>query len=523
MFAVNKIPRSVEAFLLLALTGFAIWLRFYNLGNLGLWGDEGFTYLSVEAILKQGWPLLPSGNPYLKDILFSYFSAIPPLFFGITEFTVRFMNAFWGVLLIPLFYAIVRRYFSFPIALLGALILTVNHWEIEFARHARYYCQLQFFYLLSLYCFSLGFTEGKKKYQWLAFLFFTFACLTHQLGYTLIFGFLILFWVLGWRTVYNNRYRLLLFGVLYSSVIAGLQFFELFFWKVGSVVHHEPEKNVLQTLFREFHWGYFKQFQWLFPKMSWVALIGALYYLLYRNTKLSIYMGVGLLCLIFMGLGNAHFQPRYVFYLFPIFLLAYLAGLYLVFTTTNKIFKILKLKRGALVGTILLLMVLPLTVDAINPSFSVRLTKHKYGKKLINKFQPSTTFSRRIDYKTASEYVKQNAQPNDIVIGMHMVFNQIYTGKLDYWMWSAGRGAWDAFIKEGEVFKDRYLGLPLIRNLEDFQNLRADHTDKRIWVITTPSWNDRGHIQPELADFLRGHEEKTQYHSPDGASKAFLF
>ncbi len=516
-----KIPRSIEWTLLIALTGFAIWLRFYNLGRLGLWGDEGFTYLSVEGILKYGWPILPSGNPYLKDILFSYLSAIPAFFFGMSELTVRFTNAFWGVALIPVFYSIVKKYFPFPIALLGALILTLSHWEIEFARHARYYCQLQFFYLVALYFFNRGFTESKVKYQWWSLLFFVFACLTHQLAYTLVFGFIMLLWVLSLRVI--TSLRILLFGTLFASVVAALQYFELYFWKVGSVAHLEPNKTIFETIFRDFHWGYFRQFQWLFPRMSWVALIGALYYLLYRNSRVSLYFGVAILSLIFMGFGHAHFQPRYVFYLLPFFLLAYLAGIYLFYTSAQKVFEFLKIKWGRWIGVGVAVVVVMLTVDSINPHYSVRLTKHNYGKQLISKFQPSTTFSRRIDYKTASTYVKENMKPDDLVLGMHMVFNQIYVGRLDYWMWSAGPGAWDAYAKEGDQFIDRYLGIPLIRNLEDFQALRAENRGKRIWVITTPSWNDRGHVREDLANFLHAQEDNIQYHSRDGASKAFLF
>lgn len=514
------IRQSVEWTVLFILTGFAIWLRFYKLGHLGLWGDEGFTALSVEGILKHGYPLLPSGNAYLKDILFSYFSAILPFIAGMTEFTLRFANAFWGVALIPLFYFVSKKFFPLPLALLGALLLTLNHWEIEFARHARYYCQLQFFYLLTLYFFYTGFVEDKKRDQWLALLFFVLACLTHQLAYTLVFSFLVLFCIKG--PLVFLRTRALLFAVLFAFVVMSLQMVEVYFWKVGSVAHLEEGKSVWQVMFRDFHWGYFKQFRWLFPAMSWVAAFGGVVFLFRRREPLSFFMAMGILTLIFMGFGQAHFQPRYIFFLFPLFLLAYLAGLYFIFILVQRTFQRLSLGGGKLFGLVAASAVLFFSLDAVNPQYSVRIPKHRYGKRLIEKFQPSTTFVRRIDYKTPAEYVRTHAQPEDLILGMHMIYQYIYAGRCDYWLWSAGKGAWDAYIVKEGVPYDRYLGIPLIRNLAQFKDLLRQ-TKNRVWVITTPSWNDRGHIQPELARYLINQPDKIQYHSQDGSSKVFLF
>jgi len=375
MYPANKIRLTLEWVLLLSLVGFAIWLRFYNLGRLGLWGDEGFTYLSVEGILKHGYPILPSGNPYLKDILFSYLSSIPPLFGGMGEFSIRFTNALFGVLLIPAFYFVSKRFLPLPFALMGAVILTLSHWEIEFARHARYYCQLQFFYLLSLYFFYTGFIEERRRDVKFAFLFFVLACLSHQLAYTLIFSFVVLLWVKGFRVLLKPR--VLLYGLLYAFVVGGLQLFEVYFWKVGSVVHLDQSKTLWEVLFGNFHLGYFKQFQWLFPHMSWVAAGGAFIYLFRRREPLSFFMGIGVLCLLFMGLGQAHFQPRYIFYLFPLFVLAYMGGLYFLFKTIPKLFQSFSLPRGGLVGGFVVGFLLILTVDACNPHYSVRITKQR--------------------------------------------------------------------------------------------------------------------------------------------------
>lgn len=520
MWSENKLRLTLEWGVLLLLTGFAVWLRFYNLGRLGLWGDEGFAYLSVKGILNRGLPELPSGNIYYKNLLYSYLSAIPAWIGGLNEFTVRFVNAFFGVLLVPVFYWVSKKFFPVWLAFLGALILTLNHWEIEFARHARYYCQLQFFYFLALYFFYTGFVQYKKRDQWFAFFSFVLACLSHQLGYTLIFCFAAILWVNGLGQLL--RLRLWLFGFLFAAVVAGLQLFEVYFWQVGSVVHKDETKSLLNVLFQGFHLGYFKQFQWLFPKMSWVAAAGGAVFIIRRREPVSFFMTMGLLCLLFMGIGQAHFQPRYVFYLLPLFLLAYLSGLQIVFELVKRMLVRLPLGTNRLIGALTAFFVLLVSADACNPHYSVRLTKHNYGKRLINKFQPSTTFSRRTDFKTAAEYVREHAAPGDLILGMHMIYHAIYAGRLNYWLWSAGPGAWDAYTEKDGVATDRYLGVPLIRNLDQFLSL-LKQAPGRVWVLTSPSWSDRGHIQPELAQYLHDNQDKVQFHSRDGHSKAFLF
>ncbi len=532
MWAENKLLRGVEIMLIVALTSFATWLRFYKLGHLGLWGDEGFTYLAVEGVLKHGVPILPSGNEYYKDLLFTYLSALPCSFWGMTEGALRSMNSLCGVLLIPTIYFVGKRYFPAPLALVGAALLTLSHWEIEFARQARYYCQLQLFYLLSLHFFWRGFVERSKPFQKVALAFFFLASLTHQLAYTLVFCFLILAILKGPRILFYRNPgeripRILLFGLLFVLWVGLLEFFELFFWKAGSVAHFEKEKSVWKILFENFHWGYFREFYWLFPKMSWVAAIGIFFAFLWRRQEpLSFMVGIGIACLLFMGIGHAHLQPRYIFYLYPLFIFAYLSGIYGFFRLGKRICQWLRLPLGRIVGLAAMLAVLAISVEAYNPHYSVRIPKSRYGKGLLNKFQISTTMYCRLDYQTTGQYVRERATPDDIIVGMHMIYQYIYAGRCDYWMWSAGPNVWDAIEdienKEGKR-RDRYVGVPLIRNREEFETLLKNSKGRRVWVITTPSLEDEDHILPDLRDYLKNQPDKVQYHSPDKISMVYLF
>ena len=57
---------------------------------------------------------------------------------------------------------------------------------------------------------------------------------------------------------------------------------------------------------------------------------------------------------------------------------------------------------------------------------------------------------------------------DDIVIAMHMVFQYIYAGKVNYWLWTGGPGTWDGWEKINGEYRDVYLGIKWINNLPQF-------------------------------------------------------
>jgi hypothetical protein len=104
--------------LILTLFGFA--LRLHYLTNTHPFFDEYTTVLAARQILREGWPILPSGLFYEHGLLFTYL---------VTPFTALFINspqtqwqpAHWGLMLsrwpslligtatIPLIFSLGRR------------------------------------------------------------------------------------------------------------------------------------------------------------------------------------------------------------------------------------------------------------------------------------------------------------------------------------------------------------------------------------------------------------------------------
>ena len=94
---------SRYAQILFFLTIMGMILRFYNLGYNSLWLDEAVTYETSIKAFGEIWTTISSGD--FNPPLFYWIEHFM-LFFGNSEFILRFIPAVLGVLSIPLFYCI---------------------------------------------------------------------------------------------------------------------------------------------------------------------------------------------------------------------------------------------------------------------------------------------------------------------------------------------------------------------------------------------------------------------------------
>ncbi|GAH23688.1 unnamed protein product, partial [marine sediment metagenome] len=153
---------------------------------------------------NNGYPLLPSGNIMFHNIASAYFKSIPILLFGDNEFAHRFLSASLGVLIIPLVFLLIKKLTNKYIALVSAIILAINTWQIEFSREARYYSEFQFFYILTIYFFYKGFFEDKRIYKILAVIFIFITTQIVTIGMTLIFLFIPLLIYKGFKKFFKR-------------------------------------------------------------------------------------------------------------------------------------------------------------------------------------------------------------------------------------------------------------------------------------------------------------------------------
>lgn len=528
--------------ILILISLFVFILRFQHLDRLSLWMDEGFYVLASEQILEHGYPLYPSGHILFKGIIYSYALSLIAWLFGPSTIALRMVSVVASILVLIVFYFLARKLVSPAIALAGVIILGFSAWETEYARTAIYFSLLQLTYLACLYFFILTFFEGKKKYLWLTTGLFLLAPHVHQLAMGTLFSFVGLFLISGARRFFRRDVILPLVLIFISYLL--LQLHELFFWKVGYVYEKEPV-NLLEGInyfFQGFSLAYFREILHSFPHMGLAVFAG---FFLYGGLRLSqkgmnepgkafldrwLFFNLNFfLPLVFFGFFRTHIQPRYLFQLHPLLVLLFLVTLKELSTVLYDVFlsPFLSSSRfnlvAKLITTGLFLTMLVSFSDQAGWKTTQRIINRDYQERITTDVITRSGRKEHYDYQGPALYIRHYRQPGDIILSMHMVFQYIYGGHVDYWLWTGGPGTWDAWEKTPEGWKDVYVGARWINSLEDLQRLIAGRGQRRLWIVTTPSIYRRDHISQEVAEFILGQESRLVFRGRDGLSAVYLW
>jgi 4-amino-4-deoxy-L-arabinose transferase-like glycosyltransferase len=332
---------------------YGAWVRLAALSAISFWGDDGMTYLGTEAVLRYGYPLLPSGYVNFHTILSFYIRAIPAMLFGLNEFSLRIPSAIMGILAIPVTFLFAKEVLKNKVtALFSAVLIAFSVWQIEFSREVRWYSEFQFFYLFSVYFFYLGFIKGKNIFKILSTVFIILSTFINSLAVSLVFLFVALFIYRGFKGFFKRDS--LTHFLIVAAAIAAQIIHRTFFWKVGisfyisSIQSDNPIINALGKFFDApkpfftttfmdmFFWMFlvfvFGAFLWFlsifikgmrnddeqyldpFGKKSWRAKfpfhVFFIYFLFFANT-------------VFLGVGNMYSQQRYINFAFIYFVIGF--------------------------------------------------------------------------------------------------------------------------------------------------------------------------------------------------------
>jgi hypothetical protein len=116
----DEAERLLHRVLLVAIIAGAAFVRFWTLGDVGLHGDEETMGMAVRGILEQGAPILPSGMFYPRGLSQLLLMSASVSIFGESEWALRLPSALCGVALVPIGYALGRRFLR-------------PHWNLAFA------------------------------------------------------------------------------------------------------------------------------------------------------------------------------------------------------------------------------------------------------------------------------------------------------------------------------------------------------------------------------------------------------
>lgn len=163
----------LESGALAVLTGLALALYLFRLGDPSFWIDEVYT---VERAAET-WGRYPPDVP-LSLVL----TGLSIQAFGPSDWSTRFAPALIGVLSIPLIYVPVRKLFGPAVGLLSALLLVISPWQIYWAQNARFYTALMLMYALGMFALYLALELRRLRYLALGVVLLALAVVERRLA-----------------------------------------------------------------------------------------------------------------------------------------------------------------------------------------------------------------------------------------------------------------------------------------------------------------------------------------------------
>ncbi len=524
--------RKLDSYLVL-LIFIAVVLFFFKLIRLdyfSMWMDEGFYYLSSQAVREFGYPLYPSGHVLYKSIFFSYLLAAYSFLAGHSSHALRLFSLLLHTLTPVLVYLSLRRIVRREVIFLAGMFVLFSLWHIEYSRTALYFTLLGLLVTLGwIYFFRARILEGKAVYP----LFWLAGLLTHQLAMALAFSFAALFCLRPKRFWSRGNMLSLLFWVP-VFILAQLQ--EVLLWRVGQVYSTQEVSgpaDMAAYFFQGFSLQYFKILWRSFPVLfPFFVLASALFLALVllrrlkgklpdREESMIVFLIVVLfLTILFLGFMKTHPMPRYLFpYSIPFFLVC----AYLLFRPLQAILG--RFFRKSWPGVVLSLLLVFLLVGDIKPSAVSEVVFRDHQTPIRNDIITTSGRYFHYDHRSTGLYVRDHLRQDDLVIAMHMIFQYLYAGRVDYWLFSGGTGTWDAWeLVDGE-WREFYLGVPWINNREKLEAVINESlaSGRRVWLITSFSAIRDDHINRSLQEFLAENENRTAWLGRDGLSRALLF
>jgi 4-amino-4-deoxy-L-arabinose transferase-like glycosyltransferase len=210
MLGLSKNTKGQTYMLLLAITLLAFALRVYRLGHQSLWDDEAksiwvSSWSVTEILVEQS----QHEHPPLHYLLLHCWMPMA----GESEFSVRFVSLFFGLLSVPMTYKLGKALGNTRLGLLSTFVAATTPFWVYFSQETRMYTTVTFFSLSAVYFFARllrdhrKLTDGKRLGLglWLGYILTTL-CSLHS-HYFALFAVVVenLFLVALWR-----RYRLLM-------------------------------------------------------------------------------------------------------------------------------------------------------------------------------------------------------------------------------------------------------------------------------------------------------------------------
>jgi len=518
---------------LLLLAAFFLVVKALRLGYFSQWMDEGFYYLAAQKIKTLGYPLYPSGHVLYKSIFFSFLLAGFSTLSGFTTASLRLFSVIVHVSTPVILYLSLKNLLKKEVRFATGILLYFSLWQTEYSRLILYNILAELLIFWGMIWFFKKKMLGENK---LYALIWIPALLTHQLAMALVFCFVALL-ILKTNSFFSRRNILAL--LLWAPVFVFVQIQETVLWKVGQVYSTQrifSLTDMFTYFFHGFSLTYYKILRKSFPFYSALFLLGSVVFIvlliikknkkenLSLSQKLAAFILIHFSCtVVFLGFIRTHAMPRY---LFPFIIEMFLLNSYYLYESSFFLLRMFVRNRRASLAALAVTLIIPFGfVNDIGWGNVRSVITREYVDEIRSDIITTSGRSSQEDHGSVGEYVRRNRQETDMVIAMHMVFQYLYAGRVDGWLFSGGPGTWDAGVLVNGQWREFYLGVPWIKTAAELKEWidRSLAEKKRVWVITSPSAERLDHIDDSIRRFLRNSKDRVKWVAKDGMSKAYLF
>ncbi len=312
--------------------------RAYKMDLQPLDDDEYASTQAVMSILETGVPGFVAEHVfYTRSPMFHYLTAAVAWPMGGNLWSLRYQSVFWGVATAWLTYMCGSRLLGSPwVGMLSMLLVAVHPFEIFTGHVIRFYQLQQFFALLTMYCFCRGFvTNQSQRYRIITMIVFLMAVMSQEIsvaiGPSLLLCYLVFAKDFGWQ-------RNIQLGLVCLMVIAiiGLDFVV---FQTLCLTRTEGVSPSAEASVKPHFW---------FPLNFLSILIG--YSRLHVVPSLFLLAGLPLICrernrntltfltflfsgVVMINLLVTTVSLRYMYWLFPVWILLSVNGIRLVFAS----------------------------------------------------------------------------------------------------------------------------------------------------------------------------------------------
>ncbi|MFO0957687.1 MAG: glycosyltransferase family 39 protein [Isosphaeraceae bacterium] len=466
-----QLPRSRAwwPLLVVLLVGCGV-LRIYKLDFQPLDDDEYASCQAVVGIARTGAPaFVPEGVYYTRSPAYHYLIGAIVWAFGENLWAMRLPCAAFGVATALLAYRLAERLMRSPWVGLGtAFFFSIHPFAIFSSHLVRFYQQQQFFALLAVYWFHLGFAGApSQKYRYLTVLAFLVAVLSQEITAIMVFQLAIGLFLLGRDAGWPSNIRL----AIVTAVALGFIVLDLVVFQTLCLTRTEGVSPNVEASIKPHFWDPYN-FASLFLGYSRLhvapslILLAALPLLVARGGRIAWTL------LFFLASGVAltnlmvsHVSLRYQYWLIPLWLLLTLRGLGLLVHWVSSATGSGGTRDDRRVAA---LLTLPLLLAFLLDWAPWRIAD-SYDSKILN------------DSTGAFRFVRGQLRPGDAIAANepHPHAAYLEAGRVDYDL--TVPLLHDFVMLKGGRLIDRNGGAETIASLDDLVDACKRH--ERLWVV----------------------------------------